>query len=114
MVNSVRSSLLIGFSCQYDIQSFRVKALNSVTPPTSSTLLLVLLVQLMTNHRFGGFILAAIAVNSVLIALEDYKDPGRLNGNPNIRNQIVSLSTCDTSYQYLLSYSVSVIEACGC
>lgn len=45
----------------------------------------------MTDHRFGGFILAAIAVNSVLFALEDYNDPGRLNGNLNLRNQIVSL-----------------------
>lgn len=46
----------------------------------------------MTDHRFGSFILASIAVNSILIALEDYKDPGRLNGNANLRNQIVSIS----------------------
>lgn len=46
--------------------------------------------QLGTDHRFGGFILASIVVNSVLMALEDYKDPGKLNGNPSVRNQVVS------------------------
>lgn len=46
----------------------------------------------MVDHRFGGFILAAIMVNSVFMALEDDKDPGKLDGNPNIRNQIVSRS----------------------
>lgn len=51
----------------------------------------------MTDHRFGGFILAAIGVNSVFMALEDYKDPGRLVGNPNFRNQVVSLPTSDNS-----------------
>lgn len=56
----------------------------------------------MTDHHFGGFILASIAVNSVLIALEDYKDPGRLNGNPNLRNLIVSppISGISTSVSY--------------
>lgn len=49
-----------------------------------------MLLQLTTDHRFEGFILAAIVVNSVLMVLEDYKDPGKLNGNPNIRNQVVS------------------------
>lgn len=44
----------------------------------------------MTDHRFGGFILAAIVVNSLIMALEDYKDPGKLNGSPNFRNQFVS------------------------
>lgn len=48
--------------------------------------------QLGTDHRFAGFILASIMVNSVLMALEDYKDPGKLNGNPSIRNQVVSIS----------------------
>lgn len=48
----------------------------------------------MVDRRFGGFILSAIMANSVFMALEDDKDPGKLDGNPNVRNQIVSLSIC--------------------
>lgn len=49
--------------------------------------------QVATDPRFGGFILAAIVVNSALMAIEDYEDPGKIDGNPNIRNQIVSKSS---------------------
>lgn len=44
----------------------------------------------MTDHRFEAFTLFCIVVNSVVMAVEDYEDPGKLVGNPNFRNKLVS------------------------
>lgn len=44
----------------------------------------------MDDARFESAILTAIIYNSVLMAIEDYEDPGKHNGNPTSRNHLVS------------------------
>lgn len=43
----------------------------------------------MTDPRFEAVVLTAIISNSVLMAVEDYEDPGKLIGKPTFRNQLV-------------------------
>eukprot|EP00752_Nemacystus_decipiens_P007034 g6310.t1 len=62
--------------------------------------------RLATDHRFGGFILASIVLNSVLMAFEDYKDPGKLSGNPSTRNQVVIFS--DTFFLGVFTFEAFV------